>query len=466
MADTFDIKEKHIHMVGIGGIGMSGIAEILIESGIMITGSDIKDNPLIQRLIKKGAKINIGHKGIINKPELVVRAFNIRNNNSDVKEAQEKNIPVIFRSEFLKRIIDSRKVSVSISGTHGKTTTSAMISFLLEKAGFDPTILVGGEMDFLKSNAKKGRSDIIVSEMDESDGFIRDMKVKFSVITNIEKDHMEYYKTMGNLIDAFKVFIKNTKDDGVLFYNYDDEILRDLSRFYNGEKISFGFSSKADLFAINVKPEDIGMCFSCFFKGQELGKCCLGVLGEHNVYNALASIAVAKKMGMSIDDIDKILKDFKNVKRRFEIKYNSKDILIVEDYAHHPTEITKIIDVAKLLKKKRIIAVFQPHRFSRTMHLEREFCKCFSGVDKLMLTDIYAASEDPLDGIGLCNICLGVKEKGIKDAYIIPKGDIVMTLLSEINAGDIVLILGAGDVNEIIPELIRKLDLRYEFRKN
>ncbi|MDD4201938.1 MAG: UDP-N-acetylmuramate--L-alanine ligase [Candidatus Omnitrophica bacterium] len=464
MADTFDIKEKHIHMVGIGGIGMSGIAELLIESGIMITGSDIKDNPLIQRLIKKGAKINIGHKGIINEPDLVVRAFNIRNNNSDIKEAHERNIPIIFRSEFLKRIIDSRKVSISIAGTHGKTTTSAMISFLLEKGGFDPTILVGGEMDFLGSNAKKGRSEIIVSEMDESDGFIRDMAVKYSVITNIEKDHMEYYKTMDNLTDAFNSFIKNTKEDGVLFYNYDDEILRDLSRSYKGEKISFGFSSKADIFAINVKPEDVGMRFSCFFNGQELGKCSLGVLGEHNVYNALASIAVAKKMGMSFSDIAGIIKDFKNVKRRFEVKYSANEVVIVEDYAHHPTEISKIISVAKLLKKNRIIVVFQPHRFSRTMHLEQEFCECFSGVDKLILTDIYAASEDPLDGIGLCNICFGVKEKGIKEAYIVPKADIVMTLFKEINVGDIVLILGAGDVNEIIPELVRKLDQKYELR--
>ena len=466
MQNTFDITEKHIHMVGIGGIGMSGLAHILIESGIKITGSDVKDNTLIQELVKKGAKIELSHKGLIGVPDLVVRAFNIRNNNFEIKQAIEKNIPIIFRSELLKRVIESKKDSITVAGTHGKTTTSAMISFLLEKGSFDPTILVGGQMDFIKGNAKKGNSDIIVAEMDESDGFIKDMIVKYSVITNIEKDHMEYYKTMDKLTDAFMKFIKNTKDNGVLFYNYDDEILRDLSKFYNGEKISFGFSSKADLFAINLKTNDFKMDFSCFLKGEILGNCSMEILGEHNVYNALASIAVATKMGMPFEDIVSKISKFKNVKRRFDVKYKSKDIFVVEDYAHHPTEILTIINVAKLLKKKRIIVVFQPHRFSRTMHLEEEFCKCFSGIDKLMLTDIYAASEDPLDGIGLYNICKGVKEQGVEEAYIIPKKDIVRTLLGEIKSGDIVLVLGAGDVNEILPELIRKLDLRYEFRQD
>lgn len=466
MQDTFGITEKHIHMVGIGGIGMSGLAKILISSGIKITGSDIKDNSLIQALIKKGAKICLSHKGVIDNPDIVVRAFNIRNHNFDIKQAVEKKIPVIFRSELLKRIIASKKDSITVAGTHGKTTTSAMISFLLEKGEFDPTILVGGQMGFLESNAKKGNSDLIVAEMDESDGFIKDMVAKYSVITNIEKDHMEYYKTMENLTEAFKIFIKNTKEDGVLFYNYDDEILRKLSKFYAGEKISFGFSSKADIFAINLKTIGYNMEFSCFYKGEDLGKCQMKILGEHNVYNALAAIAVALKMGMNFKDIVSEIKDFKNVKRRFDVKYKSKDVFVVEDYAHHPTEIGTIISVAKLLKKKRIIVVFQPHRFSRTMHLEEEFCECFSGVNKLLLTDIYAASEDPLDGIGLYNICKGVKEKGVEDAYIIPKHDIVRTLLIEIKAGDIILILGAGDINEIIPELIRKLDLRYEFEKD
>lgn len=457
---------KHIHMVGIGGIGMSGLANVLTDRNIFISGSDLKNNCLIEKLKKKGCKIRIGHKGIYGTPDLLVRSFGVKENNPEVNEAREKQICVITRSELLKRFIDTKKYSISVTGTHGKTTTTAMISYLLDRAGLDPTVLIGGEMDYFKGNSKSGTSEILVSETDESDGYFREIVPRFKVITNIEKEHMEYYRNMSNLVKAFKAFIANTPSDGILFYNSEDRYLQKLSGYCHGKRISFGISPRSDFYATSIEERGLLISFYLKYKRKGLGKVTLNFPGRHNVLNAMASIAVALECGISFRKAGSIMRDFKGIKRRFEIKSRTKDLFLIEDYAHHPTELKAVIGMARALDKKRIIAVFQPHRYSRTMYLRKEFNNAFTGVDELILTDIYAANEPPMKGVDVRNICDGVRRKGIKSVKILEKALIARYLRQIVRRDDVILILGAGNINEIVPEVMRNIAAKGKGQRN
>lgn len=447
-----DLKKiKHIHMVGIGGIGMSGLARILVDRGMKITGSDLKNNRLIEKLKDRGCVIRIGHKKIFAKPDLVVRSFCIKDANPEIMEARIRGIPLLERSQLLKLIFEAKKRSIAVTGAHGKTTTTAMISYLFDKLNMGPTVLIGGELDYFDGNAKSGSSDILISEVDESDGYFSELPSKCAVITNIEKDHLEHYKNVKNLLNAFKVFLQNRKR--ILIYDRDDRNLRNLLKYHKGKHISYGNSKNYDFYPLDIKDKGLSTEFICFNKRKELGKVYLSVPGVHNVFNALAAIACSLEFGLKFNEIKDTIVSFKGVKRRFEIKCRKNDIILVEDYAHHPTQIKSVISIARGLKKKRVIVIFQPHRFSRTKYLEAEFATAFRGADRLILTDIYAASENPIKGVSIKNIYKGVKKNGCGNVEIIPKDGISRHLADIIDKGDIILVLGAGDINGIVPDI-------------
>lgn len=445
---------KHIHMIGIGGIGMSGLARILTDRGLKITGSDLKNNRLIEKLRKRGCDIRIGHGKICGTPEAVVRSFSVKDDNPEIIQAGIRNIPVLERSELLKIIFESKARSVAVAGTHGKTTTTAMISCILDKAGLEPTVLIGGELDYFDGNAKSGNGDVLVSEVDESDGYLPKISSQHAVITNVEKEHMEYYKEMRNLLEAFRRFI-HKKRNGVIFYNKDDCNLRKLTEGYKGKRISFGSSGNCDFYPMSIKENGLSQEFICCNKKKNLGNVLINIPGRHNVFNALAAISCGLEFGLGFDKIRDTLSAFKGVKRRFEIKAGAgvNDIILVEDYAHHPTEIRAVIGTASKLNRKRVIVVFQPHRFTRTAHLEKEFSKAFNDVDELILTDIYPASEDPIEGVSIKNIHDGVKREGLKSVKTLPKNEIAPYLKKIARNGDIILVLGAGDINGIVPDI-------------
>ena len=446
---------RHIHMVGIGGIGMSALADILLDYGIKISGSDLKDNRLIGKLRKKRCHVDIGHNSIYGKPDFIVRSFGVKDNNSEVMDARAKGVPVIERSELLKAVMDSKARSIAVTGTHGKTTTTGMISYILDKARYSPTVLIGGEFDHFKGNSQSGKNDIIVAETDESDGFLSKITPGYAVITNVEKEHMEHYKNMDNLLSTFNAFIQNIqKGGGVLFYNKDDGNLKNMVKSFHGKSISFGLGKGCNYNAVSIKQKGLSIEFICCYNRKKRGKVKLNVPGLHNVYNALAAIAVSREMGLDFDRIIPIIRGFHGVKRRFEIKADKNGIMVVEDYAHHPTEIKMVINIARNLKRKRIIAVFQPHRYTRTMYLEKEFAGAFGGVDELVLADIYAASENSIEGVSIKNIYEGVKKKGINKIGVMAKNTIPGYLRDNAKKGDLILIMGAGDINEIVPEVI------------
>jgi len=449
---------KHIHMVGIGGIGMSALARILLDYGITVSGSDLKKNNLTEKLKEKGCHITKNHGSIYGKPQLLVRSFGVKDNNPEVIEARSRGIAVRERSELLRALIESKERPIAITGTHGKTTTTAMISYLLDRAKLSPTVLIGGEVDYFRGNAKSGGDDVLVAETDESDGFLSKIISRYAVITNIEKEHMEHYKKMQNLLEAFKDFIGNIPSDGVLFYNKEDQYLQKLSKHCRGRRVSFGISSKdCDIYAKSIEERGFGVRFMCYARGKKLGWVVLNVPGIHNVYNALAAIAVALEFGVSFAKVKSIIPKFRGVKRRFEVKSRTNKMIIVEDYAHHPTEIKSVINIASGLKRNRIIAVFQPHRFTRTMYLGKEFARAFKGVDELLLTNIYAANENPIKGVGVESIRDGAIRSGIKRAQIMPKGSIARYIGRNALKGDIVLVLGAGNINEIITDVVKNI---------
>ena len=443
---------KHIHMIGIGGIGMSGLARIFADRGLKITGSDLKNNRLIEKLRKRGCDIRIGHGKIYGTPGAVVRSFIIKDNNPEVIQAGIRNIPVLERSELLKELFESKARSVAVTGTHGKTTTTAMISCIFDKAGLDPTVLIGGEVDYFDGNARSGKGDILVSEVDESDGYLPKISSQHAIITNIEKEHMEYYKDMRNLLEAFKGFIHKRRN-GVIFYNKDDSNLRRLTDGYKGKRISFGSSGNCDFYPRSIKENGLSQEFICFKKKKKLGNVCINIPGRHNVFNALAAISCGLEFGLEFDKMRDILSTFKGVKRRFEIKAAVNDIILVEDYAHHPTEIKAVIGAASKLNRKRVIVIFQPHRFTRTAYLEKEFSKAFKDADELILTDIYPASEDPIQGVSINNIHNGVEKEGLRLVKTLPKDEIAPYLKKIVKSQDIILVLGAGDINGIIPDI-------------
>ncbi len=459
----FTNKER-VHLIGIGGIGMSGIAQLLLNLGCRVSGSDLKPSQLIEKLKNLGAKIFIGHSSAnITDVDVVICSSAIKETNPELIAAHSCGILVLSRAQALS-FLANQKNSIAVTGAHGKTTTSSLISHMLLRCGLKPTICVGGELFNLNGNtAQLGEGNYFVLEADESDGSFLSLTPFYSVITNIDREHLDYYRNLKHIIETFRKFMSNTRQEGCLFYFQDDFHLRKIIRSLEKRVISFGLTAQADIFARDLNLQDSLTRFSCVYQGHTLGEITLQMPGRHNICNALAAIAVGLELGLEFNAIQDALASYRGVRRRLELKLKEKDILIFEDYAHHPTEIKATLEALKSFKHKRILAVFQPHRYTRTKFLIDDFGSCFRDADHLIVTDIYPASEPPIEGVNAKNICQKAQEAKIKDVRFLPKEDVVSHLLKEIQPGDLVAIMGAGDIGSIADVLAKRFKGSHTF---
>ncbi len=451
--------KKGIHFVGVGGIGMSGIAYILSEMGHAVSGSDLEPNNLTRRLEAKGGRIFKGHSAgnLPENTDILVYSSAIDKENAELVEAARRNIRVAHRAEILGELMNARD-GIAVTGTHGKTTMTSLIAIMLEKARLDPTVIIGGEVSDFKGNAKLGKGRYLVAEADESDSSFLNLKPLYSVVANIEMEHLDHYKTLEDLIESYSGFIRNTKRDGTVFYNYEDDNIRKALAGYGGKKKSFGFSNGADMRAADIRMNGFKTSFTCIYRKRALGRVHLSIPGRHNILNALAAILVGLEIGLDFKTIARSIRRFTGTKRRFDLRADAGGVMLIDDYAHHPTEIRAVLDACRNWKNKRVIAIFQPHRYTRTLFLADEFGRCFSGADKLILTDIYAASEHPIDGVSVRNIYDRARQAGLEDIEIMEKGRIADHVMRVAKRGDMVVVMGAGDIKKVADELAEKLN--------
>ena len=453
-------KKLHIHFIGIGGSGMSGLASILLDSGYKISGSDIVTSRITKRLANKGASIFEGHnENNVEEADLVVISSAIPESNLEIKGARNRKISIIKRAEMLARLMDN-KYGIAVAGTHGKSTTASMISLLLEKSGFDPTVVVGGELNNFKNNAKLGKGNHIVVEADESDGSFLELNPRMAVVTNIEDDHLDHYGNMENILKDFKKFIDKVPDNGRVILCKDCDNIKGLAKQCGRNYVSYGIFTEADLMAKDIKLDKLNSKSKIYWQDEKIGELYLKVAGYHNILNALAAIAAARELGISFREIIKILETFQGVHRRMEIVANLNDkILILDDYAHHPTEIKVTLSALRASwQDRRIIAVFQPHRYSRTKLLAEKFGKAFFNADCVIINDIYSANESPISGISGETIFKEVKKSNHKQLKYLPSKDDILSYLSEIvQPGDIIITMGAGDIWTVGQELAEQL---------
>ena len=447
---------KHYHFIGIGGIGMGTLASLVLAQGSRVSGSDIKENELTAKLKIQGAKIFIGHKPTnVSGADCVVYSSAIRMNNPEMIEAASRNIPILRRAELLAKLVNSQ-TGITVAGAHGKTTTTSMISNLLLHAGLQPSIAVGGIINNTGSSAQLGSGQYFVAEVDESDGTFLYFNPAISVITNIDFEHIDYYQTFEKILEAYSQFIGRTRKDGRLVVCGEDEQLRKLVQKQNIPALFYGLSSQFDVYAKDINTRGYRSSFECFAQGKKLGIIELNVPGKHNILNAMACVAVGLNLDIDFAIIQKSFKDFCGVKRRFQLKGEFDDIMVVDDYGHHPTEIEATLKAAHSFNKKRVVAVFQPHRYSRTKFLMDEFAKALALSDYLILTDIYAASEKPIEGVSsqelLKKIVLRMSDKVI----YLKKERILEHLLHVVQKGDLLITLGAGDVTTLSDEFVKE----------
>ena len=432
-----------VHIVGIGGIGMSGIALILKDRGFDVQGSDIKEGIMVKKLRDKGIRVFIGHRTEnVEGADVLIHSSAVRENNPEIKEAKRRGIPVIPRSDVLADIMKLTE-SIAVAGTHGKTTTSSMISRILHGAGLKPTILVGGSLSFLGGyNAVQGEGKWLVAEADESDGTFLKLNPTLSVITNIDADHLDYYGSLENIKEAFLEFANRTSFYGKLFACIDCENTRDIYRKVYKRKNSFGLSKDADFQAKDITPLGLGTVFEVLYREKKLGRVKLNVPGRHNVVNALGAVAVSLEVGIPFNEIAQGLEEFRNARRRMELKGSYNGITFFDDYGHHPTEIEASYRAIKeAFPDRRIVILFQPHRYTRTAALWKEFVRVLKGIDNLYICDIYPAGERPIEGITAEKLA---KEVGA--SYCGSLKEAVEVLKRELLPGDVLLTLGAGDV--------------------
>ncbi len=453
-------KAKHIHFVGIGGIGMSGIAELLLNLGYEVSGSDIQDSPVTARLAHLGGKIFHGHKREnIGEADVVVYSSAVLRDNPEILEARERYIPVIPRAEMLAELM-RLKYGVAIAGAHGKTTTTSMIASILTSGTLDPTVVIGGRLDIWGgSNAKLGQGDILVAETDESDGSFMALSPTIAVVTNMDYEHVDYYGDMNAIRRAFISFINKIPFYGLAVICLDNEEIQGIIPHLRKRYITYGTNSQADLRATNIERGKLEVSFEVLYHNESLGRVLVGMPGNHNVLNALAAIGVGQELDIPMRDIKEGLKSLGGLARRFQLRGEKRGILLVDDYGHHPTEISATLETAKeCWPEKRLVVVFQPHRYTRTKALYDRFTICFNQADVLIVAPIYPAGESPMEGVDAEWLCQGIKEHGHREVTLCHnKDEILQVLLSHVVPGDLVMTLGAGDIYHVGEELLKKL---------
>ena len=452
-------KYRHIHFIGIGGAGMSGLAYVLVKRGFDITGSDLQVGYMAYELAEAGAMVYMGHDDCqIEGAEAVVVSTAIPETNPELAAARQKNIPVLHRSDVLMDLLNGDGVKgVAVAGAHGKTTTSAMIGVIAAEAGLDPTIAIGGNVAALHGNARNGESEWVVAEADESDGSFLKFTPFIPVITNIEDDHLDYYGTEEKIYQAFKEYLSRTKDGGTAVLCLDNEKVRRLAKETDRAFVTYGLTDDCDFQAKNIRHSIEGTDYDLYHGGEKALAVHLVVPGRHNVLNSLGALAAAVQMGIALETAAAVLAGFTGAKRRFETKGKENGIWIVDDYAHHPTEIAATLQAAKETGAKRIVCVFQPHRYTRTKLLHEEFCRCFGNCDKLILTHIYSAGERPIPGISSEGLAEAIQKTTGQDVMFINSFSRVEEYLyKNCEAGDLVITMGAGDVFRIGEELVKE----------
>ncbi|HXV82326.1 MAG TPA: UDP-N-acetylmuramate--L-alanine ligase [Candidatus Binatia bacterium] len=452
-------KRHRLHFVGIGGIGMSGIAEVLLNLGYSVTGSDLQESEATARLRKLGAQVFVGHQegNLAADPSVVVISTAVKYSNPEVLEARRRHIPVIPRAEMLAELM-RMKHGIAVAGSHGKTTTTSMIAAVLSNAGLDPTMVIGGRLHMLGTNAKMGQGEILVAEADESDGSFLLLSPTIAVVTNIDREHMDFHQTMEKLSDGFLDFINKIPFYGLAVLCVDSGNVKALLPKVRKRFATYGLSSDADFSAQDLQLKPGGVDFTALHHGKPLGPVRLHLPGRHSATNALAAIAVGHELQIPFVRAAAALDGFTGIHRRFEIKGEPRGILIIDDYGHHPAEIQATIEAIRDSWQRPLIVIFQPHRFSRTQDLFDDILSAFEGADRLVLTEIYAAGEDPIDGVTSEALYQAIKRKGHMEVEFVPDRDqIAKQVVGKLKSGDIVLTLGAGDIYKVGEALVKAL---------
>ncbi len=439
---------EHIHFIGIGGYGMSAIAKVMLEMGYQVSGSDLAQQELTEKLAAKGAQVFIGHEAQnVKGADVVVYSTALAKDNVEMVAAEELNIPILHRSQMLARLMNAKK-GIAVAGAHGKTTTSSMIALVLERCSLDPTFIIGGEIMNVGSNAKAGKGDWVVAEADESDGSFLQYQPAIALVNNIEADHLENYDgNFENLKKAYAQFLSQVKEDGKAVVCLDDQYLKEMISSVNSEVLTYAIEAEADFTARNIVLGDRKVSFDVMRGAEALGTIHLSVPGKHNVYNALATLITCMEAGLPFERIAEAITEFRGAKRRFQVLGEVDDILVIDDYAHHPTEIEATIQAAKATGK-RIVAVFQPQRYTRTFFLFEQFSRAFPEADEVIITDIYSpAGEKQIEGIDSAKLVELIRQNSNANVRYVPTKEQVQTyLLKSVRPGDLVITMGAGDI--------------------
>ena len=454
-------NKTRVHFVGVGGIGMSGIAEVLLNLGYAVSGSDLKDSAATRRLMGLGIKIAVGHRvDNVREADVVVISSAVTDDNPEVVEAARRKVPIIPRAEMLAELM-RLKYGIAVAGSHGKTSTTSMVAVLLDSAGLDPTMVIGGRIAALGGNAKLGSSDLMVVEADESDRSFLHLSPVLAVVTGIDREHMDAYRDMDDLAGAFVDFVNKVPFYGASILCLDDERIQDRLPHIRRRHVSYGFSSQADVSAVDVRLEGAGSRYGLRLQGEPAGEIRLRTPGRVNVLNSLAAIGVGRELGLSFDEIRTGLECFSGVDRRFQIKADAGGILVVDDYGHHPTEIRATLTTAKDAFRRRTVVVFQPHRYSRVASLFDEFCRAFHHADEVIVTEIYPAGEEPIDGISGEKLAEGIQKRGHRHVrFVAELDDVLGALEDELRDGDLVITLGAGSVTTLSDRLAEVVHAR------
>ncbi|MDZ7830876.1 MAG: UDP-N-acetylmuramate--L-alanine ligase [Desulfobacterales bacterium] len=452
-------KKYHIYFIGIGGIGMSGIAELLLNLGYAVSGSDIAASDATERLTGLGGKIYKGHEPAqVDGADVVVTSSAIGKDNPEVKAALDAGIPVIPRAEMLAELM-RLKYSIAVAGAHGKTTTTSILASVLAEGGLDPTVVIGGKLKQINTNAVLGQGEFIVAEADESDGSFLKFSPTMAVVTNIDLEHLDFYKDLDTIKSVFLDFIDRVPFYGLAVLCLDNEHIQEIIPKLKKRYVTYGLSAQADIQASDIRYETVRSRFSVYSQGQLAGQVILNLPGLHNIYNALASIAVGMELEIPFERIQAALENLAGVQRRLEIRGEAKGIQIIDDYGHHPTEIKTTLDaVRKSWPGRRLKVVFQPHRYTRTKVLFDDFTRSFYQSDLLMLLPIYSAGEPEIEGVDHHRLADGVRHHGHKDVLCFDEKAAAVSYLKEnAKAGDIILTLGAGNVWQVGQTLLEQL---------
>lgn len=450
----------NIHFIGIGGAGMSALAFVLIKRGYEVSGSDLNASHMSARLAEEGALVYMGHDECqVNDADCVVVSTAISADNPELLEAQRRGLPVLHRSDVLAALINDGE-GVAVAGAHGKTSTTSMIGCIATDANIDPTVVIGGEVSALGGNARNGAGANVIAEADESDGSFLKFHPSLEVITNIENDHLDHYGNEENIYQAFKQFVGNLKEGGKAVLCVDNEKIQRLVKETDKAVITYGIAGvDADYLADEIIYDTNGTRYKLYYKGEFVCEVSLIVPGRHSVLNSMGAFAAARELGISVEVILASLAKFGGAKRRFETKGKVNGIWIVDDYAHHPTEIGVTIQAALQTKPKRLLAVFQPHRYTRTQLLFDDFCKCFKGCDTLIVNDIYAASEKSIPGVNSEALVEGIKKATGQNVIYIPQlAKTEVWLEKNVMPGDLVITIGAGNVVNVGEQLVKELE--------